>query len=215
MAAFEDEMARRRKAYKDEMYRRQSQATRNRLVAAGLWSPPLAEAPQQSDPAQPAAQPELTPIQRLAAANEQRLRQVQGGNATQNAQDAPRRPEAPRAAPEAQQVNFLPDARQRAQDGRDRQQARIASQIAHVEGAFRDENDSRVAQAREAKRMEFSRDIERMRQEALLQRLAMEQSDNPRRFAPQSPLAVRSWNPATGEWEYREPDENGNIAFGG
>lgn len=136
-------------------------------------------------------------------------------DAPQNAQNAPGGQQAPQAAPVAPQVNFLPDARQRAQDGRERQQERIASQIAHVEGAFRDENDSRVAQAREAKRMEFTRDIERMRQESLLQRLAMEQSDNPRRFVPQSPLAVRSWNPATGQWEYREPDEDGNIGFGG
>jgi hypothetical protein len=49
--------------------------------------------------------------------------------------------------------------------------------IAQTQGAIQDENDSRVAQSREQGRMAHEREMEAMRQEALLQRLAMEQRE--------------------------------------
>ena len=53
----------------------------------------------------------------------------------------------------------------------------LAGMIAQTQGAIQDENDSRVAQSREQGRMAHEREMEAMRQEALLQRLAMEQRE--------------------------------------
>jgi hypothetical protein len=62
----------------------------------------------------------------------------------------------------------------------------LGGMIRNVQATIQDENDSRVAQARELRRMDHEARMESMRQEALLQRLAMEQkgrlaSRNPRR----------------------------------
>jgi len=53
----------------------------------------------------------------------------------------------------------------------------LSSMVDDVTNAYQDENDSRVAQLREQRRMEQEMAIESMRQEALLQRLAMEQQE--------------------------------------
>ena len=54
---------------------------------------------------------------------------------------------------------------------------RLRGMINDVQGAYKGENDSRVAQLREQRRMDQEMEIESMRQEALLQRLAMEQQE--------------------------------------
>jgi hypothetical protein len=56
----------------------------------------------------------------------------------------------------------------------------LQGMIGDVTGAIRDENDSRVAQAREQRRMEHQAQMEAMRQEALLRRLAVEQRERDR-----------------------------------
>lgn len=175
MAAFRDEMERRRKSYKDEVERRQTEASRQRLVAAGLWPAPRQE--QQE--------------------------------ARQDAQEAPGGQEANALMPAAPRMDMAAMAAQRAQAGRAMQAARLGGMIDRVEQAHRDENDSRVAQAREARRMEFARDIERMRQEALLQRLAMEQQQQAS-YAPPPSGHMRVFNPNALSWDYTD-----SVTFGG
>ena len=53
----------------------------------------------------------------------------------------------------------------------------LGGMISDVTGAIQDENDSRVSQMREQRRMAHEMEMESMRQEALLQRLAMEQRE--------------------------------------
>jgi hypothetical protein len=50
-----------------------------------------------------------------------------------------------------------------------------------VQGALSDENDSRVAQMREMRRMEHEKELERIRQDTLLKRLQMQQEIEERR----------------------------------
>lgn len=132
-------------------------------------------------------------------------------DAPQDAQNAPGGQDAPAQPREAVNFNVVPHAAQRAQEGRDRQADRLGGMIDRVEQAHRDENDSRVAQAREARRMEFAKDIERMRQESLLQRLAMAQQASPRRAATPPAGGVRVFNPNTLQWE----DAGDQVTFGG
>lgn len=172
MSAFQDEMERRRKSNKDEMERRQTEASRQRLVAAGLWPAPRQE--QQEAP-----------------------------------QEAPGGQQEQQAAQVAPAFDMPLGAAQRAQAGRAMQADRLGGMIDRVEQAHRDENDSRVAQAREARRMEFAKDIERMRQEALLQRLAMEQQQQPS-YAPPPSGHMRVFNPNTLSWDYTD-----SVTFGG
>jgi hypothetical protein len=74
----------------------------------------------------------------------------------------------------------------------------------NLEEAFRDENDSRVAQSRENRRMGFARDMEAMRQEGLLKRLqAMNDSQYDRPDAPsQQGGGIGVFNPNTRQFEY-------------
>jgi hypothetical protein len=53
----------------------------------------------------------------------------------------------------------------------------LGGMVSDVQDAYQDENDSRVAQMREQRRMAHERDMESMRQEELLQRLSMEQRE--------------------------------------
>ena len=53
----------------------------------------------------------------------------------------------------------------------------LGGMINDVENAYQDENDSRVALMREQRRMQHETEMESMRQEALLQRLAAEQRE--------------------------------------
>jgi|GEM_PF-2253498 len=88
-----------------------------------------------------------------------------------------------------------------------------------VSKAWSDENDSRVAQAREMRRMQHETNIESMRQEGLLKRLAAMQQGayQPEGYAPdQSEVnnqglrynpnggAMRVFNPNTLSWDYTD-----------
>jgi len=53
----------------------------------------------------------------------------------------------------------------------------LAGMVNQVNQAYQDENDSRVVQEREMRRMAHERDMESMRQESLLRRLAVEQEE--------------------------------------
>jgi hypothetical protein len=64
-----------------------------------------------------------------------------------------------------------------AQQAASAQARHLGGMIDDVQDAYQDENDSRVAQMREQRRMAHERDMEAMRQEALLERLAMEQRE--------------------------------------
>jgi hypothetical protein len=76
----------------------------------------------------------------------------------------------------------------------------------NVEEAMRDENDSRVSQMREAKRMQHAKELEAMRQEGLLKRLqAMNDSQYGRPDAPsQQGGGIGVWNPITQQFDYTD-----------
>lgn len=75
--------------------------------------------------------------------------------------------------------------------------------IRGVQDAYQDENDSRVAQGREQRRMEHEASMESMRQEALLQRLAMEQREREKDRILQKQLTtgVTTRRLINGRWE--------------
>ena len=79
----------------------------------------------------------------------------------------------------------------------------LGGMISDVTGAIQDENDSRVAQMREQRRMEHEAQMESMRQEALLQRLAMEQREREKDRILQKQLAtgVTTRRYRNGGWE--------------
>lgn len=58
----------------------------------------------------------------------------------------------------------------------------LQGMINQTTNAWQDENDSRVAQAREMRRMEHEKEMERMRQETILRRLQMEQGMDAQRM---------------------------------
>jgi hypothetical protein len=95
------------------------------------------------------------------------------GNAQQGTQQAARRPFNMQSYSGANPVQqgfidqFGPAAQARA----------LGGMIQDVTSAYQDENDSRVAQMREQRRMDQEMAIESMRQEELLQRLAAEQQE--------------------------------------
>ena len=66
----------------------------------------------------------------------------------------------------------------------------LGGMVEDVQDAYQDENDSRVAQLREQRRMEHEAEMESMRQEALLQRLAMEQREREKDRILQKQLAT-------------------------
>jgi len=78
----------------------------------------------------------------------------------------------------------------------------LGGMISDVQNAYQDENDSRVAQLREQGRMEHEAQMESMRQEALLQRLAMEQQDREKDRILQKQLTsgVTTRQLVNGEW---------------
>jgi hypothetical protein len=75
--------------------------------------------------------------------------------------------------------------------------------IDDVQDAIQDENDSRVAQMREQRRMAHEREMEAMRQEALLQRLAIEQREREKDRILQKQLqtGVTTRRLVNGRWE--------------
>jgi hypothetical protein len=96
-----------------------------------------------------------------------------GGNAQQGTQQPARRPFNMQGYSGANQMNPAFMAQQVASG----QARHLGGMIQDVTSAYQDENDSRVAQMREQRRMNQEMAIESMRQEALLQRLAMEQKE--------------------------------------
>ena len=70
----------------------------------------------------------------------------------------------------------------------------------NVEEAIRDENDSRVAQAREDKRMGFARDMESMRQEGLLKRLQAMNDSSYEQPARRQEGPIRVFDPVSGRF---------------
>ena len=97
------------------------------------------------------------------------------------APEAPEPPEAPQQAPSSPFVMQVYPGNGPAQPdatdilGPAAQGRHLRGMIRDVTGAIQDENDSRVSQARELRRMDHEARMESMRQEALLQRLAMAQ----------------------------------------
>jgi hypothetical protein len=79
----------------------------------------------------------------------------------------------------------------------------LGGMIQDVTSAYQDENDSRVAQMREQRRMDQEMQIESMRQEALLQRLAAEQREREKDRILQRQLqtGVTTRRLVNGRWE--------------
>jgi hypothetical protein len=79
----------------------------------------------------------------------------------------------------------------------------LKSMVNDIQEAYQDENDSRVAQMREQRRMDQEMQIESMRQEALLQRLAMEQREREKDRILQKQLqtGVTRKRLVNGRWE--------------
>jgi hypothetical protein len=80
----------------------------------------------------------------------------------------------------------------------------LGGMIDDVQDAYQDENDSRVAQMREQRRMAHEKEMETMRQEALLQRLAIEQREREKDRILQRQLqtGVTRKRLVNGQWEY-------------
>jgi hypothetical protein len=98
-------------------------------------------------------------------------------NDPQDAQEGPQ--QAIRRPFRMQPYGGAPSAQQSFMDnyGPAAQARHLGGMIDDVQRTIQDENDSRVAQSREQMRMAHEQEMEAMRQEALLQRLAMEQQE--------------------------------------
>lgn len=122
-----------------------------------------------------------------------------GGNAPQGPQQAARRPFNMQAYSGANPVQqgFID------QFGPAAQARHLGGMISDVTGAIQDENDSRVSQMREQRRMAHEMEMESMRQEALLQRLAMEQREREKDRILQRQLqtGVTTRRLVNGRWE--------------
>jgi hypothetical protein len=121
-------------------------------------------------------------------------------NAPQATQRSIRRPFNMQAYSGANQMNpaFM------AQQVSSEQARHLGGMIQDVTSAYQDENDSRVAQMREQRRMQLEMEKESMRQEALLQRLAMEQKEREKDRILQRQLqtGVTRKRLVNGRWEY-------------
>jgi hypothetical protein len=140
---------------------------------------------------------------------------VPDNNPNNNRIDAPK----PAAQPDAQQgpqqaarrpFNMQPYSQSQtmtpaliAQQASSAQARHLGGMIDQVTDAYQDENDSRVAQMREQRRMGHEAEMESMRQEALLQRLAMEQREREKDRILQKQLAtgVTTRRLVNGRWE--------------
>lgn len=100
-------------------------------------------------------------------------------NAPEGPQRAARRPFNMQSYQEAPMSNAALGAALAAQGG-NAQARHLQGMINQTQDAIQDENDSRVAQLREQGRMAHEMNMEAMRQEALLQRLAMEERERER-----------------------------------
>jgi len=144
----------------------------------------------------------LTPAER--AKYLQSRQQVLSGDDEPDAPEAPqqaiRRPFSMRAYSGANPVQqgFID------QFGPAAQGRQLNSMVRDVQDTIQDENDSRVAQMREQRRMQLEIAKESMRQEALLQRLAMEEREREKDRILQRQLqtGVTKKRLVNGQWEY-------------
>jgi hypothetical protein len=120
-------------------------------------------------------------------------------NAQQGPQRAPRRPFNMQSYSGANSMNPALMAQQASSS----QARHLGGMISDVTGAIQDENDSRVAQMREQRRMAHEREMETMRQEALLERLAVEQREREKDRILQKQLqtGVTTRRLVNGRWE--------------
>ena len=140
---------------------------------------------------------------------------VPDGDPDNNRIDAPP-PAAPEDAQEAPQQAIRRPFNMRAYSGANpvqqgfidqfgpaAQARHLGGMIKNVTGAIQDENDSRVAQSREQRRQEHEMAMEAMRQESLLERLAMEQRERERDRLLQRQLqtGVTTRRLVNGRWE--------------
>jgi hypothetical protein len=138
--------------------------------------------------------------QREAAKPAPKIPKPTGADAPEAPQQAIRRPFNMQAYSGANQMNPALMAQQVASG----QARHLGGMIDDVTSAYQDENDSRVAQMREQRRMQQEMAIESMRQEALLQRLAVEQKERERDRILQRQLqtGVTRKRLVNGRWEY-------------
>ena len=134
-------------------------------------------------------------------------RKSQGRNPFAPAPDAPEAPQQATRSPFGMQA--YSGASQMnpalmAQQASSAQARHLGGMIRDVTGAIQDENDSRVAQLREQRLMAHQMAIESMRQEALLERLAMEQREREKDRILQRQLrtGVTRKRLVNGRWEY-------------
>jgi len=120
-------------------------------------------------------------------------------NAQQGPQQAIRRPFNMQSYSGANSMNPALMAQQVSSS----QARHLGGMISDVTGAIQDENDSRVAQVREQRRMAHEKEMETMRQEALLQRLAIEQREREKDRILQKQLqtGVTRKRLVNGRWE--------------
>jgi hypothetical protein len=121
----------------------------------------------------PAERAQYLAGKREAAKPAPKIPKPTSGNAPQAPQQAIRRPFNMQSYSGANPVQqgFINDF------GPAAQARSLGGMIDDVQDAYQDENDSRVAQLREQRRMAHEREMEAMRQEALLERLAIEQRE--------------------------------------
>jgi hypothetical protein len=188
MAAFED----------DRQRRQQAEVERRRAVNPGYWAEM-----ERRRARNPGYWAEMERRREAHAAEMERRRVTGGAPLPQPAQPAPQNaPPAP-AGRQAQQPP--PEVHMHVAAPRVDNRPPLERMGDNVEDAIRDENDSRVAQARENKRMGFARDMEAMRQEGLLKRLqAMNDSQYGRPDAPQQGGGIGVWNPITQQFDYTD-----------
>jgi hypothetical protein len=103
--------------------------------------------------------------------------QRQAVNRLQSPQSAPERPQEAIRSPFHMPAYGVPSPMMNGLMSPAEQGQHLAGMVAQVNNAYHDENDSRVAQAREERRMQQERDMESMRQESLLRRLEVEQEE--------------------------------------
>jgi len=118
----------------------------------------------------------------------------------------PQQPQQPQLPTAQQNQHFAPNHAMPMHNYVAREQASaLQGMIDKTSDAWGDELDSRVAQAREMRRMQHAKEVEAMRQEGLLQRLAMMSQgmrpSGPTSYEPDQGGALRIWNPVTQQYD--------------
>lgn len=152
---------------------------------------------------------------RMAARNPQyeadlrRIREAYGAEmARRRATGGAPPPQPAQPAPQAQQAQqqpppeFRPEVHMHVAAPRVDTRGDLERMGDNVEEAMRDENDSRVSQMREAKRMQHAKELEAMRQEGLLQRLQAMNDSSYEQPAPAPGGPVGVFDPEAGQFRY-------------